>query len=117
MCQHIEVSRQTEEFLDEQIKKLDRIEGKFPFTNKEKRNKNIISLPRTYNRTIPIISKILNRNWIILQINIEFYGVFQTKSMVAFKLSKNLQEVILSSKELFLRKVCIDKTENLCLVV
>ena len=36
----------------------------------------------------------MNRNWNILQINTEFDGVFQTKSMVAFKLSKNLQEIV-----------------------
>ena len=36
----------------------------------------------------------MNRNWNILQINTEFHGVFQTKPMIAFKLSKNLQEIL-----------------------
>ena len=58
-----------EEVLDEQIKKVDRIERKGLFTNKE--NSSKIRIPRsiTYNRTLPIISKFVNRSWNILQIN------------------------------------------------
>ena len=47
----------------------------------------------TYNRTIPNISKIVNRNWNILQINTEFHGVFQATLMIAFKRRKNFQEI------------------------
>ena len=83
------------EFLDEQIKKADRIEGKELFTCKEKNNnKNRIPLSITYNRTLPNISKIVNRNWNILQINTEFHRVFKDTPMIAFKRSKNLQEII-----------------------
>ena len=83
-----------EEVLDEQIKKVDRIERKELFTCKEKNNKNRIPLSITYNRTVPNISKIVNRNWNILQINTEFHGVFQATPMIAFKRSQNLQEII-----------------------
>ena len=48
----------------------------------------------TYNRTLPNISKIVNRNWNILQLNIKFHGVFKATQMIAFKRSKNLQEII-----------------------
>ena len=48
----------------------------------------------TYNRTLHDISKIVNRNWNILQINTEFHGVFQATPMIAFKSRKNLQEII-----------------------
>ena len=82
------------EVLDEQIKKVDRIERKELFTCKEKNNKNRIPLSITYNRTLLNISKIVNRNWNILQINTEFHGVFQATPMIASKLSKNLQEII-----------------------
>ena len=49
----------------------------------------------TYNKTLPNISKVVNRNWNIVQIDIEFLGVFQTKPMIAFKriFCKNLQEI------------------------
>ena len=84
-----------EEVLDEQIKKVDRIERKELFTCKEKmNNKNRIPLSITYNRTLPNISKIVNRNWNILQLNIKFHGVFKATQMIAFKRSKNLQEII-----------------------
>ena len=83
-----------EEVLDEQIKKVDRIERKELFTCKEKNNKNRIPLSITCNRTFPNISKIVSINWNILQINTEFHGVFQAIPMIAFKRSKNLQEII-----------------------
>ena len=36
----------------------------------------------------------MNRNWNILQINTAFHGLFQATPMIAFKRSKNLQEII-----------------------
>ena len=36
----------------------------------------------------------MNKNWNILQINTEFHGAFQATPMIAFKRSKNLQEII-----------------------
>ena len=83
-----------EEVLDEQIKKIDRIERKELFKSKEKNNKNRIPLSITYNRTLPNISKIVNRNCNIMQINTKFHRVFQATSMITFKRSKNLQEII-----------------------
>ena len=83
-----------EEVLDEQVKKVDRIKRKELFTCIEKNGKNRIPLSITYNRTLPNISKIVNRNWNILQINTEFQEVFQTTPMLAFKCGKNLQEII-----------------------
>ena len=80
-----------EEVLDEKIKKVDRIERKELFTCKEKdNNKNRIPLSITYNRTLPNISKIVNRSWNILQINTEFCRVFKDTPIIAFKSSKNL---------------------------
>ena len=64
------------------------------FTSKEKSNKNRVPLSIKYNRTPPNISKILNRNWNMLYINIEFHGVFQATPMIAFKRNKNLREII-----------------------
>ena len=83
-----------EDVLDKQIKRVDRIGRKELLTCKEKDNKNRIPLSITYNRTLHNISKIVNRNWNILQINTEFHGVFQATPMIAFKRSQNLQEII-----------------------
>ena len=77
-----------EEVLHEQINKVDKIERKELFTNKENSNKNRIPLSITYNRTLSVVSKI------ILQINTQFHAVFQTKPMIAFKCSKNPQEIV-----------------------
>ena len=61
-----------------------------PFTNNEKINKN----RKTYDRTLCKISEIVNINWNILQINAKFHGVFHSKPMIAYKRSRNLQEII-----------------------
>ena len=57
---------------------------------KEKQNFTINEIHKTPSN----ISKIVNRNWNILQINTEFHGVSQATPMIAFKRSKNLQEII-----------------------
>ena len=64
------------------------------YVKKKKSNKNRIPLSITYNSTLPNISKIVNRNWNILQITTEFSWVFKDTLMIAFKCSKNLQEII-----------------------
>ena len=61
---------------------------------KKNATKNRIPLSITCNRILPNIFKIVNRNWNILQINTGFHGLFQTKPIIAFKRSKNLQEII-----------------------
>lgn len=53
--------------------------------NKRKIKK--ISLLITYNRTLPNISKIVNRNWNILQVKTKFQLIFSSKPMTAFKQS------------------------------
>ena len=84
-----------EKVLDDQIKKVDRIERKALFTCKDNTNvKNRIPQSITYNKTFPNISKIVNRNWNILQIYTTFPRVFKDTPMIAFKRSKNLQEII-----------------------
>ena len=84
-----------EELLDEQIKKVDRSEREERFACKEKKsNKSIIPLSITYNRALPNISKIVNRNWNILQINTKFHRVFKDTPIIAFKRSRNLKEII-----------------------
>ena len=83
-----------DEVLDEQIKKVDRIKRKELFTCKENNNKDRIALSITRNRTLLNISKIVNRNWNILEINTELQRVFKDTPMIAFKLSKNFQEIV-----------------------
>ena len=103
-----------EDFLDEQIKKVDTIKRKELFTCKEKNsNKKRIPLSITHNRTPPNISKIGDRNWNIFQINTDFHQVFQDTPMMAFTRSKNLQDIIgghtvQGNKETFLTKTWPD---------
>ena len=50
-------SKCKKEVMHEQIKKVDRTEGKELFTNKENSNKTRIPLSITYNRTLPFFSE------------------------------------------------------------
>ena len=61
---------------------------------KVKKKQSRIPLSIIHNTALPNISNIVNRNWNILQINTEFHGVFQAEPMIAFKRSKNVQEII-----------------------
>ena len=60
------------------------------YSQRKKQNSTINNMQQN----TPNISEIVNRNWNILQINTEFHGVFQATPMIAFKHSKNLQEII-----------------------
>ena len=60
------------------------------YSKLKKKLQNRIQLLITYNRTLPNLSKIVNRNSNILQINTEFHGLFQARPMITFKRSKNL---------------------------
>ena len=73
---------------------FDKIEREELLKSKVKNNKNRIPLSIRYYRTLPNIPKIVNRNWNILEVNTEFHGVFQSTPMIAFKCSKNLQDII-----------------------
>ena len=75
-------------------RKLIELKKKKNYSHVKKNNKNRIPLSITYNRTLHNISKIVNRNWNILQINAEFHRVSQAALMITFKQSKNLQEII-----------------------
>ena len=48
-------------------------EKNYSYVKKKNNSKNITSLSIAYNTTLPNISKIVNRNSNILQINTEFY--------------------------------------------
>ena len=89
------IDNMTKKFKMSKSRKLIELKEKnYSHITKKNNNKNSIPLSITYNRTLPNISKIGNRNWNILEINNKFHGLFQATPMIAFKLIKNLQEII-----------------------
>ena len=110
--------RYEEEVLNEHFNKVDRIEWKELFTKKKEKSHRI-PLLITYNETLLNISRIVNRHRNILQVNTGFREVFQVKPVIAFKRIENTPEIIGSHtiKQRFLRKVLMNKPENLCPVV
>ena len=53
-----------------------------------------IPLVFTYNRFLPNITKIIRKNWNILQINENFKEILKNQGIIAFKQNKNIQEII-----------------------
>ena len=60
---------------------------------KEKSNNDIIPCVITDNRNLPMMRKVINKYWSVLQINPELREKFQKNPFVAFKRNKNLQEI------------------------
>ena len=61
-----------------------------------KREKNIkerIPCLITYNRKFPMMHKIINKHWSVLQISPGVQETFQNNPFVAYKRNKNLQEI------------------------
>ena len=83
--------------LNKQMEKVDLIERKAVLQNNEKINsKKYIPLVLTYSRTLPNTSEVLRKIWHILQINPDFWNVFVNKPTLAFKINKNVEDLISS---------------------
>ena len=78
----------------EQLDRTELLKEKSSTTTNEPR----IPLLLTYNRFLPNISNIVQRNWSILQINKDLREVFQNAPITAFKRNKNLKELIGGNK-------------------
>ena len=74
--------------MKDEIDKVDNIDLK------KKNIKDTISCLITYNRKLPMVRKIINKHWNVLQINPKLQESFQNNPLVAFKRNKNLQEII-----------------------
>ena len=83
-----------ENILKEEIDKVDNIDRKDLLRKKEKYITNRIPCLITYYRKLPMMCKIINKHWNILQINPKLQETFQNNPFVAFKRNKNLQEII-----------------------
>ena len=80
--------------MNDEIDKVDNIDRKDLLSKKEKNIKDRIPCLITYNRKLPMMHKILNKHWNVLQINPELRETFQNNPFVAFKRNKNLREII-----------------------
>ena len=83
-----------ENTLNDEIDKVDNIGRKDMLSKKEKNVKDRIPCLITYNRKLPIMRKIINKHWNVLQINPGLEEIFQNNPFVAYKRNKNLQEII-----------------------
>ena len=83
-----------ERILNDEINKVDNIDRKDLLSKKEKNVKDRIPYLITYNRKLPMMRKIINKHWNVLQINPGLEEIFQNNPFVAYKRNKNLQEII-----------------------
>ena len=82
-----------ENILKDQINKVDNIDRKDLLSKKEKIIKDRIPCLITCNRKLPMMHKIINKHWNVLQINQGLPETFQNNPLVAYKRNKNLQEI------------------------
>ena len=90
---------------------------------------NIKRLPLTvtYNRTLPDLKAIIDKNWHILQIEPKLKETFAEPSILAFKRNKNLKDIIGGNKVFDNKKIlnvnkfikgkwqpCFTRSINLC---
>ena len=61
-------------------------------------NTERLPLTVTYNRTLPDLKTIIDKNWHILQIEPKFKEIFAEPPILAFKRSKNLRDIIRGNK-------------------
>ena len=80
--------------MNDEIDKLDNIDRKDLFSNKEENIKDRIPRLITCNIKLPMMRKIISKHWNILQINPGLEEMFQNSPFVAYKRNKNLQVII-----------------------
>ena len=83
-----------ENILNDEIDKVDNIDRKDLLSKKEKNIKHITTSLITYNRKLPMMRKIINKHWNVLQINPGLEKIFQNNLFVAYKRNKTLQEIM-----------------------
>ena len=83
-----------ENILKDEIDKVDNIDQKDLLRKIEKNIKDRISCLITYNRKLQMMCKVINKHWNVLQINRGLQEIFQNNPVMAFKINKNLQEII-----------------------
>ena len=80
--------------LKEQIEKA-RVQERTLLLNKNPEEvKQSIPISITYNRTLPKFKSIVDKNWHLLQVNLELKERFQSSPIIAFRKNKNLKQII-----------------------
>ena len=80
--------------MNDETDKLNNTDRKDLFSNKEENIKDRIPCLITCNRKLPMVRKIINKHWNILQINSRLEEMFQNDPFVGYKRNKNLQVII-----------------------
>ena len=80
--------------VNEQVDKVKNLKKKQLLLNNKRTMQNLIPVSITYNRYLPNISKIITKNWNILQISRTLQKVFGKKPMITYKWNQNLGELI-----------------------
>ena len=98
ICKKLEVTFQQrgydKSFVLSQINKAKIIPRNELLTENIKKPSKRIPLSIKYNRTMPALSKIINKHWDLLQIDNEINDIFTERPIFAYKRNKNLKDLI-----------------------
>ena len=83
-----------EDLVKKQVGKVKNMKRKQLLLTNKRTIQNRIPVSINYNRYLPNISKIITKNWNILQISPTLQNVFDKKPMITYKRNKNLDEEV-----------------------
>ena len=85
---------------------------------KEKSNQQPLTFITTYNRTLPNLKKVIDKNWHILQLNDQLQKTFSEKPVISYRRNRNLKDIIgsniISNEKVVRKKVSLKQQQRYC---
>ena len=112
--------------IDEQFARIEDINRNDLLKYKTKKNDDKLKFTTTYNRNLPEIREIIDKNWNTLSTNHNQAAIFKTKPILTFKRNRNLKDMLGGSKLKNNRKIvkrpvktgycgpCLSQLGNIC---
>ena len=112
--------------VNEQFARVQQINRKDLLQYNDNKDENKLKFMTKYNRNLPEIREIIDKNWSILKANGKQAKVFQDKPIITFKRNKNLKDMLGGAKLMNNRKVvtkqakkghcgpCLTQIGNIC---
>ena len=77
-----------------QIERAKAVDRSTTLQLKQKKSNNRATMVTTFNRTLPNLNEVLNRNWNLLNLDPELAPIFKEQPLIAFKRNRNLFDML-----------------------
>jgi hypothetical protein len=82
------------EEVEPQIERAKTVNRSTALQFKQKKGNNRATMVTTFNRTLPNLNDVLNRNWNLLNLDPELAPIFNEQPLIAFKRNRNLFDML-----------------------